>query len=254
MAFSLVTWNVLATSYIRAKYYPRTPARCLDATWRHPAIIARVRSLDADVLCLQEVEPVLFAALRATLEPAGYVGELAQKTEKPDGCATFLRKGCLNVIESRRVAYRDGSGHVAHVVVAHHEEKRVAIVNTHLKWNPPDAPDEQRWSMRQTRELLDLTGGLGCGGEVVCGDLNVTPESDVVGALRTAGFDDPHRALDARTCNSNGAAKVIDYVLVRALHATGRPPRAIDDSTPLPSDDEPSDHIPLEARLGWAPR
>ncbi len=257
MTFTLVTWNVLATAYIRPKFYPNTRARCLDPAWRHPAIAERARSFDADVLCRQEVEPEVFGALRERLAPAGYFGELALKEGKPEGCATFVREERFVVRESARVVYRDGgggasSGHVAHVVTAEHEGSRVTFANTHLKWDPPHTELDHRWSMKQAREVLDVLAETKSDGEIVCGDLNVTPESDVVGAMRAAGFDYAHRDGGARTCNSNGVAKLIDYVFFRgALRAEAVRPRAIDDRTPLPSDEEPSDHLPLLARFEW---
>ncbi len=253
MAFTLVTWNVLATAYIRATFYPRTPVWCLDPEWRHPRITLRAISFDADVLCLQEVDADVFGALYARLASAGYFGELALKEGKPEGCATFVRQGCFTKIESRRVAYHDGggaadSGHIAHVVTADHDGARVTFLNTHLKWDPPRTPVEQQWSMKQAREALDVLADTKAAAEIVCGDLNVTPESDVVRALQAAGFDYAHKDGEVMTCNSNSVAKLIDYVFFRGvLRVVGQRPRVIDGRTPLPSDDEPSDHLPLVA-------
>ena len=86
--------------------------------------------------------------------------------------------------------------------------------------------------------------------QIVCGDLNVTPDSEVVHALRASGFADAHRDLDVATCNSNGVAKLIDYVFSRGtIRATPVPPMPIDGTTALPSETMPSDHVPLEVRF-----
>lgn len=237
----VVTWNVLATAYVRKSFYPHTPARCLDPTWRNAEIVKRAVALDADVLCLQEVDAEVFAMLRAKL--AGHWSEHACKTNKPEGGATFVRHG-IRIQKSERIAYRDGlesdSGHVGHVVEIESGGARVTIVNTHFKWG------EGGWRMAEARAACDLVRDAPAA--ILCGDLNVTTDSDVIRLLDENGFVDAHRAFEAPTCNSNGVAKRIDYVLVRgALRATARLPRAIDALTPMPFDDEPSDHLPLAA-------
>ena len=72
--FTFVTWNVLAPSYVRASYYPRSDVRHLDPKWRAPAVVARARSLDCDLMCFQEVEVSMFDALRMALAEMEYVG------------------------------------------------------------------------------------------------------------------------------------------------------------------------------------
>lgn len=253
-AFVLVTWNVLATDYIRRSFYPRVSTACLDARRRHPTIARRARELDADVLCLQEVDVEVFAAVESTLKPLGYAGAHVLKEGKPDGCATFVR-GPLALVESRRHVYGDGSnartsGHVAQLVIVEHAGARVAILNTHLKWDPPGTPNEASWGFRQAEEALDVLRHEQTLAQIMCGDLNVTPESTVMRTLRHGGLADVHDGSTAFTSNANGVAKRIDYVLWRGpLIPTAQTPTPIADDTALPSDDEPSDHVALVARF-----
>jgi hypothetical protein len=54
----------------------------------------------------------------------------------------------------------------------------------------------------------------------------------------------------AFTCNPNGRAKRIDYLLHTAdLRANPWPVPAITDTTPLPSDNEASEHLLIAATL-----
>ena len=250
--FTFVTWNVLATAYIRASYYPSTDARFLEAGWRVPALTKRARAFDADLIALQEVEPDVFEALRAALAERGYAGTYAQKREKPEGGAVFYR-GAFDLVEARRIEYRDGSGHIAQLVTFDRGGSRVAVLNTHLKWDAPNTPPALQFGFRQASEIIVTLQSERASHDtqIICGDLNVTPDSDVVQELRAAGFVDAHRDMkDIATCNSNGVAKLIDYVFHRgALRATPVRPPAIDDATALPSDDLPSDHAPLEVRF-----
>src|SRR2546425_7959942 len=106
MAFTLATWNILATAYIRKRWYPKTPPHVLEAAWRVPALVRHAAELGVDVLCLQEVEIDSFAALQAGLCPLGYTGTQALKGgNRPDGCATFVRTNCLALLTARRLAY-----------------------------------------------------------------------------------------------------------------------------------------------------
>src|SRR5262249_45986520 len=56
MAFRAATYNVLATAYIKPEWYAGVPPELLKPSWRVPALVRQVESLDADLLCLQEVE------------------------------------------------------------------------------------------------------------------------------------------------------------------------------------------------------
>lgn len=254
MAFIMATWNTLANAYIRARYYPRTPAEVLDPAWRISALVAHAGALGADILCLQEVEIALFRALRDGLE--GYDGIHALKGGyRPDGCATLFRTASFTLLNNRRVEYRDYSGHIGQWLLLGHANKRLAIVNTHLKWDPSDTPRESQLGYQQILQAMESFNQEENQSdvEVVCGDLNVTAESEVVAALVGAGFKHAHGELAGiSTCNSNGQAKLIDYLFVRgSLKTEALAPPVIDGLTPLPSRDQPSDHVPLLARFYW---
>jgi mRNA deadenylase 3'-5' endonuclease subunit Ccr4 len=245
------TWNTLATAYIRPEYYPRTPKDILDPAWRIPALVTHARVLDAEILCLQEVETVLFNALQKALK--GYVGIHSLKGgQKPDGCATFFREP-FTLVNHRRVEYRDHSGHLAQCLVLGDKGRRLAVVNTHLKWDRAGTAREKQWGYGQIFQAMETLEEDQSDGQVVCGDFNATPESDVVMALMAAGFSHAHQELPGiSTCNSNGSAKLIDYLFSRgSLKSDAIAPVPIYGTTPLPSEDQPSDHLPLVARFEW---
>jgi len=223
----LATYNVLATAYIRASYYPDVEPRWLDPAWRGPAILERVRALEADVLCLQEVEAKVYEALREALP--GYVWTWLPKTgSRPDGCATAAR----TVLRTRELAYADGSGHVALLTEV---APGVTVANTHLKW---------QHGLPQITELLREAP------QVICGDLNVTGNDPVLQALRARGMREAFDGAPAPTAVANGQAKKIDHIFhASTLTARPEPPVPITDHTPLPSAEEPSDHLPLVAWL-----
>lgn len=263
LSFSLATYNVLAQAYITPTRYPHTPASVLASAWRRPALVHHVVALATDVVCLQEVEDETFAALQQGLEPLGYSGHFARKGGgKPDGCATFLRQSALTLRSVHQLRYTDGlgterdSGHLALIVLLEYRGRALGIANTHLQWDPPDKPREQQRGYRQISQLLQERDRLDPDGEawIICGDLNVTSESHVVAALREAGFAYAHRTSGTTyTCNANARARMIDYVFhSEALRAQPVAVPVIDDQTPLPSSDQPSDHLALMSHFTWA--
>ncbi len=262
MSFTAVSYNVLADAYIHPEWYPATPPSVLDPTWRQPALVRHLTKLSADVLCLQEVEPERFAAFDAHLRPLGYAGHYARKRGgKPDGSATFVREGSFSIQGVQTLHYADGSGtspssgHLALVVNLEHSTHKLAVVNTHLKWDAPGTPLEAQRGYRQIRELLDARATLvpRCPAWIIVGDFNAAADSPVVRALRAAGFVDTYQdQATAFTCNPNGRAKRIDYLFHTPdlCSVPGALPH-IDDRTPLPSADEPSDHLAVMAHIHW---
>jgi len=262
MSFSVTSYNVLADSYLRPEWYPATPEFVLAPSWRQPALIRHIAGLAADVICLQEIESNLFVALSDHLRALGYEGHQAPKHGKPDGCATFVRTAALAVRAVHLLRYADGhglsadSGHVALILLLEHEGRVVGIANTHLKWDAPGTPLEGRWGYRQITQLLAELPALDptCPSWIVGGDFNATPGSEVVHALKQAGFVDAYRDRNhPATCNSNRRAKRIDY-LFHTTDLTAEPDDLpiINDRTPLPSPEQPSDHLAVVARFDWS--
>jgi len=260
----VATYNVLATVYIKPAVYPGVPEHLLLPEWRLPALIKHIEALDADIVCLQELEPDVFAALDERLGAAGYTGRYEQKgRNKPDGCATFFRHGTFSLREARRVEYRDRergpedhSGHIAALLTLDHGGHRLGVANTHVRWQSPDTPRDQNIGLREVTELVEVCRGFDplCRDWVVCGDFNFRPNSEVVGVMRDAGFAFAHaNRSEARSGVANGRAKLVDY-LFHTVGLRSRPfdPPAITDDTKLPSPDQPSDHLALVAAFDWA--
>jgi mRNA deadenylase 3'-5' endonuclease subunit Ccr4 len=257
--FSVATYNLLASAYIERAWYPRSPALLLDPTWRVPALVRHVLRLGADLFCLQEVEPVTFAALRATLGEQGYGGQFARKlAQRPDGVAIFYRREIFKLLSCRVVAYADGApptGYVALIALLRSAGGVLGVINTHLMWDAPGTTPAAQIGLRQARQLVSEYESSAADGRgwIVAGDFNVTPESAIVALMKDAGFSFAHRNLsDARTCNVGAKARLIDYLFhSKELAAEPIAPAPMDDRTILPSAEEPSDHLALLAKFEW---
>lgn len=264
MGFTVATYNVLASAYIQRAWYRRTPALVLDPAWRVPALVQHISKLGADMLCLQEVEPETFVALRTTLDERGYGGQYVRKLrQRPDGVAIFYRRAAFELLSARVISYADGAGaapdtgYVALIALLRSAGGILGVINTHLIWDPPGAAREAQVGLRQARQLLSAleSGAVSdARGWIVTGDFNVTPESEIVALMDKVGFQFAHRHLPGVcTCNFSANARLIDYLFYSTqLCAAPLAPTRIDDKTILPSANEPSDHLALMARFDWS--
>jgi mRNA deadenylase 3'-5' endonuclease subunit Ccr4 len=262
VSFSVATYNLLASAYINRAWYPRSPAMVLNPAWRIPALAQYVSVLDADLLCLQEVEPDALATLRSSGAAKGYGVHYAHKTaRRPDGVAIFYRKAKFEPVGAKRLDYADAepgasdSGGVALIAWFRAAERLVGVINTHLLWDPPGSALELQKGFRQARQLLveyqKVAGSADAW--ILAGDLNVTPDSALVAMIRRAGLEYSHGAVPgAASCNVNGEARMIDYIFHSAALCS-EPARVtpVDNLTILPSADQPSDHVAIAARIGW---
>jgi mRNA deadenylase 3'-5' endonuclease subunit Ccr4 len=259
--FSLASYNVLATAYIRRAYYPRTPALILEPAWRIPVVVQRVSALDNDIICLQEVEREVLAPLRLGLGAKGYSCDFTPRGGgRPDGCATFYRSSRFELNHKRPVSCesRDsdnrGGGQIGMVTTFTDGDRSLGVINVHLTWDRPETPAPQRAGLSQAARLVEVYESVRSTADawIVAGDLNVTPDSDLVEMLADAGFSYAHRFVDCHTCKVGAEAKTIDYVLYSPpLAAEPEASSTIGAGTVLPSADEPSDHVPIAARFMW---
>jgi len=266
MPFTVATHNILATAYVKPDWYEGVPEQLLRPESRLLAVVNHVEALHADILCLQEVEPTVFSALNNRLGPLGYTGYFEQKGQgRPDGCATFIRSNLFAVRQLQRLEYCDrensperNSGYVALLLALESDGHMLGVANTHIRWNKPGTPRDEHVGYRQVTDLVETcrTFEPRCSDWVICGDFNAAPDTEVVGAMRNAGYVFAHADRpNVRSAVANGRAKLIDYVFHTAgLRAKPLDPPVIADDTKLPSQDQPSDHLALVAEFAWIDR
>jgi mRNA deadenylase 3'-5' endonuclease subunit Ccr4 len=262
VSFMVATYNILADAYVRRDWYPNTSDAVLEPASRRRALLAHLVELNADVLCLQEVESGAFAEIADRLAPLGYAGLYSQKSGgKPDGCATFYRSALLTLAVNVRHVYadaskqREASGHVAQLVSLEQGAKRLGVANTHLPWDPPGTPRAAQIGYQQADQLLEVLERQlpGCAAWIICGDLNATPESELVQLILRSGFASSHAGHPHPcTFNAKGFARTIDYIFYSdALCAEPLPLPSVDAHTVLPGPEQPSDHLAVAARFSW---
>jgi endonuclease/exonuclease/phosphatase family metal-dependent hydrolase len=242
VALRVASYNVLADAYLPPDRYARCDPEHLAPSRRHPRLAARVAGLAADIVCAQEVEADVLARFAAALPD--HAQRYAPKPGRTDGVAVFAR---LPIVAERAIRFPDDTGRVALLVVVEYEGRHLGVACTHLKL-------DAAIGLTQAQALIDELARVPCDGWVVCGDLNAEPGAAIVERLLASGLADAHAGSPAFTSNFAGGPSRIDYVLhgpaLTAHPIIVAPP--ITPSTVLPSGDEPSDHLPVLARIAWA--
>ncbi|MEV4315967.1 endonuclease/exonuclease/phosphatase family protein [Actinocrispum sp. NPDC049592] len=242
-SFTAVTYNVLAQAHVRPHRYPLCHPQALDPVRRRALLLTKIDELNADLLCLQEVEPDLHQDLCERLEPTHHTA-YAQRPGRPDGYAVFARRDLFGwkrpeVIDVALIAHLTMNGEPLHVAC------------THLKWQDESVPPARHVGYHQMLELIkhrDRTGGTW----IFAGDFNATSQSFVITAALDNGMAEScrnQRPWD--TVAINGRTRKLDYLLFsegQFVPIPGRLPKLFRD-TVLPSLTEPSDHLPVTVKL-----
>lgn len=263
----VTSYNVLADSYATKRLYPTVPPELLNWSHRGPMIVSRIQELNPDVVCLQEVEAAHWTDLYASLVPLGWEGIFAKKgMSRVDGCALLYRTGTASLQQSEAVYFSDGtppSGHLALVGVLATGIGLVRVASTHLRWQADTSEPESHIGYRQAAELLRrlsstattattaTTGATDV--TIICGDLNIPPQHPLVQLFLDHGFSDAYAASPQWTCAPNGRPARIDYIFASgAARAVGERVPALQQATLLPNVEQPSDHLPITARIELA--
>ncbi|XP_022976793.1 carbon catabolite repressor protein 4 homolog 4 isoform X1 [Cucurbita maxima] len=105
--FRFVSYNILAQVYVKSSFFPHSPSSCLRWKARSQAILAVLKNLEADFLCLQEVDEY-DSFYNGNLERCGYSSLYIQRSgQKRDGCGIFFKRENAELIIEDRIEYND---------------------------------------------------------------------------------------------------------------------------------------------------
>ena len=297
---SLVSWNILAPKWASPAKYTWTPPNVLAWDRRQRAIVENLATIDADIICLQEVQVDLWEELNANLGELGYEGILQDTGSHPVANAVLLRRGVLTLdrCESRSRAF---------IVVARAQPQSppLYIGNVHLEAGAEKGATRytQLRSLLRRLELQravdaaaeqgrprSLSPGADASGAsvVLAGDFNFDRSAELHAFLKDATL--PRAGERAGRAQKNTAVRKLgrapallplqDAYLAQpppwgpTLRSSYRNGRLLDfvwtsssvsvlrtmpvcdlagSSQPhqLPSQDHPSDHLPIGALLSW---
>ncbi|KAF6003517.1 hypothetical protein F1559_001682 [Cyanidiococcus yangmingshanensis] len=195
-AFRVASYNVLAQTYIRSELFPYCPRGSLRSRQRIPKLLNEIGSLEADLLCLQEVD-FYESALENFLSREGYVSVFRKRPgRKADGCCIAFRGSRFEVLSCADWCYdtltskygnqrRLRRNNIGMAVVLRDNYSGVCFVlgTTHMLWDPLDPDVKVLQAADFVGRALEVARGFGTPFIVLAGDLNSTPESHAMRLL-----------------------------------------------------------------------
>ncbi|KAL3651007.1 hypothetical protein CASFOL_007410 [Castilleja foliolosa] len=143
--FRLVSYNILAQAYVKSSYFPHSPAPCLKWKARSQAVSTVLKNLEADFLCLQEVDEY-DTFYKKHMESLGYSSIYIQRSgKKRDGCGIFYKQNKL-VIEEK-IDYND--------LVNTVEDPKTLSVDENGKSQVGDNKEESKADIEQKDSQVD---------------------------------------------------------------------------------------------------
>ncbi|XP_024526877.1 carbon catabolite repressor protein 4 homolog 4 [Selaginella moellendorffii] len=106
-SFRVVSYNILAQVYVKSSLFPHSPSLCLKWKTRSEQVLSRLLSLDADLLCLQELDE-FESFYKPLLESRGYSSIYVQRSgKKRDGCGIIYKAKWCQLLKQQFLDYND---------------------------------------------------------------------------------------------------------------------------------------------------
>lgn len=277
---SVCSWNLLAPRYAKENKYPWSNAQDLDWKNRQSRIVQILASIDADIVCLQEVQVDLWHDLLSKLQQRGYHGVLQKMGgQHPVANAILIRQHGLHVVrtESRSRAL------IAVIMDKEEQSSPLYLANVHLDAGWTRDSDETRFNQvkslckrLQHQIAKDSKVSTEEATIVIAGDCNMLRESRLYKLLSTGSTSDPQGnkitapLLPLHDTHLNQSppwgpniqmsyrsGHLLDYVWVSdtvdVLRTMPDMLGTVATAEPKawPCATHPSDHIPIGAILSW---
>jgi CCR4-NOT transcription complex subunit 6 len=209
---SLLSYNILADGFAPPENFPKTQKHDLLWTTRAPRLLNEIQTLNADVICVQEMEEYYFSEwLKPLLYNIGYSGvfvkKVREKGDGSDGSATFYRQSKFTLVQTSSLDYteyarsmkqlfRDQKSLDQFALLTHSialftllkttRANFVWIVNTHLTWHytvPHVQLFQAKAMMNELQRLNQYHHPY-----LLCGDYNIGYDSPVFEFLKNGGI------------------------------------------------------------------
>ncbi len=246
---SVASYNCLANEYLthwRGKLNQEQQVYHDQAQFdvvKQNDLFNRIRKLDADVICLQEVS-ANYTTLLQRMGQLGYAGHYEQFNNKPDGVATFYKNNKFKNAQKYVLDFQDGTGRKAlffHLET--HQGGIVDIGNTHLQ----GGQQNRNISDQEVQKLVSKVHQI-ANDTIICGDCNFTPQDPRFPVMSQSLRDALNGASTATSMNGTTPLR-LDYIWHTAtLHPLNA---SVDGKLHrFMTPEEPSDHIPVIASFG----
>jgi mRNA deadenylase 3'-5' endonuclease subunit Ccr4 len=222
----ILTYNILSPNlaeyndYGNFKYCSK---KYLKWTYRKKKILKQIKDLDADIVCLQEIENDMFTNLIPTMTKMDYIGLFTPKNKskidgKIDGCATYFKNtyqlinyktidyynlykkhlNSKNFNKDKHRAKRPMCGIICTLKKKTSSKNKIfCVCNVHLI-SDPTRPDVKNLQIMCVLNELSLITNSRLIPFILCGDFNSLPNSCVYETIVTGDVDLKHIELSKK--------------------------------------------------------
>ena len=253
----ICTWNLLAPEWTVAageRDFFQHAHPWVEWEGRRVRLLSALDGLDADVVCLQEVSTAFYEAdLRPLLLRRGYAPHFESRGAAGDHVGVVVAYRTDRFVGERLTGFgrSEDRGRLAAVCVRPvGGGPQLTVVSAHVKWSPVQETRRERLD-----QALSGFAGRDDGAQLIAGDLNFDPHAHSHWPRwAAAGWRTSHPQTDMPTWAADGRCERLDAVLGRGAIAdlTGEPVAPLVAVPGLPSEANPSDHVPLVATFRLA--
>ncbi|XP_046330032.2 2',5'-phosphodiesterase 12-like [Haliotis rufescens] len=251
-SFTVVSYNILAECHKKlGDYHLYTEEKFLTQEFRHQLLLQELLYLDADVICLQEVNPSYYNKhLHPALLKHGYQGVFIKRTQDffDEGEATFFRtkrfslechKGIpltadlITKVEGAEQdtflwdavkKYLDRSDVISVCTLrCSNTDKKLTVGNVHVTWDDLRCQDVQALQIASAVKHVVLQAGGDAFPHIICGDFNSFPTSVGYQLMCDGSLLDTNKAFLTSVKNiksSTGPKSLINYLLEEFKHTS----------------------------------
>lgn len=197
--FSILTYNILANSY--SSYMDHCPKKYLDFDYRSRLIFKQIQDINADFVCLQEVDKYE-SFLEPFLKNHGYASHWKKRPSSwnPDGSLIAWKEHLWEPIEVKEIDFNEHSktrknsayrkNNIGVIIVFKHKETQSGIIigTAHFYWDP--ALEYVKFLQGTVFKTIGFTIKSKYSLPIIlCGDLNSLPESHTIKYLTNQKLD-----------------------------------------------------------------
>jgi len=281
LKFSVLQWNTLAKCYTSTKHFPTVAEEFLDFNYRKDFIQQEIKSFNADIICLQEVDVRDLEFFKSLYSEQEYSFSWIKKPHSKDGICIMIRKEKFEVVDTELIIHTkedriQQENLVSQVVVAKHTNQNcqayVIVASCHFKAATLANPCTDT-RVRQASQIMEVMENkrqkclnqLGAKEEnvisLVCGDFNDSPNSAPVHEFlknKEIGFKgafdtEPYTLFQKYGSRDYIIKSVLDHVLYsKNLVLTKKispPEEELVEEKGLVCENFPSDHLSLFAEF-----
>lgn len=251
-SFTALSYNILNKEFACEEIYDYTSKEDLSWKVRKDRIIRRLTGLNPDIICLQEVNRETFEEFKQVLpEYEGALGiKEANSLRVTDGVCTFCKKSKFKNI-SQSCVFCEGSSKCGKLAIRPaifteltlKNDDKVTVVNTKLRYSRVVNTNDGVWN-----HLHFLLGKIPREKVLFMGDFNRTPDHFLIKDILNVGLQDVLASENRATCFGKTCKKTkrVDYIFAsKDLITSPLSCSLLTDDQPIPSQEEPSDHIPI---------